>query len=504
MKKFLALLAVAVAAAFAAPAFAAVNPFADLPQGHWAYDAVAELASRGIISGYPDGVLGGARPATRYEAASVVARALAVTDAEKANKQDLELLKKLVEEFKDELSALGVRAEDVDKRVASLEEDLGGWKINGAFIFDAKFGDSDGGSYLFSENGARNEFEKDQFRLYLTKRLSNDSYFFAEYRTGGDGAGDNSTGLGDMQHMSWAQIYIDTKLPWGIGMRAGRFTVDFEDDYGLYSDNDAIFGDYRLDGFRLEKRWDTLALTAVVGRNEGFGIEAEEGDYMNYIADLSWQPNENLFLGATAYLFNGDSGKETAAGDVAVYGFYAGYSFTPAIQLKGIYYAQELDEEYMKGAGIEGGDSPKAWKAILDVKQDLLKLASLWVEYSRQDNNFLAYNDRYAIGGNTYDYAGYNMDYADAGGESEWWFVRADRQWNDRWSSFVRFASVDFDTAGLDDATEWGVGVGFQYTPALYFELSYDLVDHGDGSVTNEDAANGKESVVRFRTSLEF
>ena len=48
--------------------------------------------------------------------ASVVARALVTVDAEKASKQDLELLKKLVMEFKDELDALGVKVDALDKR----------------------------------------------------------------------------------------------------------------------------------------------------------------------------------------------------------------------------------------------------------------------------------------------------------------------------------------------------------------------------------------------------
>ncbi|WP_342667590.1 S-layer homology domain-containing protein [Cloacibacillus evryensis] len=56
----------------------------DVPQGHWAYDAVGLLASRGIVSGYPDGAFKGAQPATRYEMASVVARALVAIDADKA------------------------------------------------------------------------------------------------------------------------------------------------------------------------------------------------------------------------------------------------------------------------------------------------------------------------------------------------------------------------------------------------------------------------------------
>ncbi|KUL01417.1 MAG: S-layer domain-containing protein, partial [Synergistales bacterium 54_9] len=49
MKKFVALVAVAALVAFAAPAFAA-NPFMDVPMNHWAYDAVSQLAARGIVT----------------------------------------------------------------------------------------------------------------------------------------------------------------------------------------------------------------------------------------------------------------------------------------------------------------------------------------------------------------------------------------------------------------------------------------------------------------------
>ena len=108
MKKIFALLAVAALVAFAAPAFAA-NPFADVPMNHWAYDAVAQLAANGIVVGYPDGAYKGGQPSTRYEVAAIVARALANVDMNKASKQDLEMLKKLVVEFKSELDALGVK-----------------------------------------------------------------------------------------------------------------------------------------------------------------------------------------------------------------------------------------------------------------------------------------------------------------------------------------------------------------------------------------------------------
>ncbi|MDR7570917.1 MAG: S-layer homology domain-containing protein, partial [Armatimonadota bacterium] len=43
----------ALVLALVAPGFS--QPFADVPTNHWAYDAIAELAAKGLIEGYPDG-----------------------------------------------------------------------------------------------------------------------------------------------------------------------------------------------------------------------------------------------------------------------------------------------------------------------------------------------------------------------------------------------------------------------------------------------------------------
>ena len=53
-----------------------INPFLDVPKGHWAYDAVTMLALKGIISGYGDGTFRGNKNVTRYEAAMTIARLL--------------------------------------------------------------------------------------------------------------------------------------------------------------------------------------------------------------------------------------------------------------------------------------------------------------------------------------------------------------------------------------------------------------------------------------------
>lgn len=50
--------------------------FPDVPQNHWAYEAVRELAERGYAVGYPDGTFRGDRTLTRYEFAEIIHRAL--------------------------------------------------------------------------------------------------------------------------------------------------------------------------------------------------------------------------------------------------------------------------------------------------------------------------------------------------------------------------------------------------------------------------------------------
>ena len=97
----------------ASTTFAAANPFSDVPADSWAYDAVTTLAADGVIDGYPDGTYKGQNTMTRYEMAQIVARAMAKTDLEKADKA---LVDKLAAEFAEELDNLGVRVADLEKK----------------------------------------------------------------------------------------------------------------------------------------------------------------------------------------------------------------------------------------------------------------------------------------------------------------------------------------------------------------------------------------------------
>lgn len=131
MKKLVAFVAVMLIMVMMAPAMAAPL-FGDVPASHWAKDAIASLAAKGLIEGYPDGTFKGDRATTRYEMAMIVARLLAKVDqmgANYASKADMETMKTLANDLRDELSAMGVRVastkdnlQKLDDRVTALEK----------------------------------------------------------------------------------------------------------------------------------------------------------------------------------------------------------------------------------------------------------------------------------------------------------------------------------------------------------------------------------------------
>ena len=146
MKKHLAVLA-ATAVLGVTSAFAA-NPFSDVTPQDWAYQAVAQLASQGIVNGYPDGTFQGQSNITRYEMAQMVAKAMVRQD--RVDAEQNAIINRLANEFSAELNNLGVR-------VSTLENKVG----NFAFTGDARLkyeGTNDGRQSIFDYRG-RVKFE---------------------------------------------------------------------------------------------------------------------------------------------------------------------------------------------------------------------------------------------------------------------------------------------------------------------------------------------------------
>jgi len=337
MKKLLALVAVFALVAFAAPAFAA-NPFVDVPMNHWAYDAISQLAAKGIIQGYPDGTYRGNQPMTRYEMSMLVARALATVDMDKASKEDVEMLKKLVVEFKDELEALGVRVDALDERVAVLEENLGGWKFWGELRFDARWADEGDGAYANSDSdggapgdyrhNGETEFDLNRFRLWMSKQI--DDKTSVTMRLGRSG----SSGV------NWDRYYATIQLPWDSSLMLGKWLYDWEGEAGLYNDEDAWFTDQVLTGFYWRKNLEKGDITLFAAHNEDNDEDAvytELGDMYNYGARFNFQLNDKFRIALSGLYFDYDNdgtAKMTYSSAGAARWLWNGDNFAPSKAVK--------------------------------------------------------------------------------------------------------------------------------------------------------------------------
>lgn len=117
MKKITALFIALFILSLSAPVFA--GPFSDVKPGHWAYEAIKSLSSKGILEGYPDGTFKGGKALSRYEAAQMVARLI-----ERGGVGDYETLQKLTIEFADELALLGVKVTALEDEMKVLRSEM--------------------------------------------------------------------------------------------------------------------------------------------------------------------------------------------------------------------------------------------------------------------------------------------------------------------------------------------------------------------------------------------
>lgn len=163
-------LATVLSAAMVVPAFAqSSDNFPDVPDNHWAFEALSNLKKAGILVGYPDGLFRGPRSASRYELAVAInaayTRLRSLTDglqsqidalknagnnnnaadiqnlrdqlaalqnevnSLKSYGDDIANLKRLADTFQKELQSLGVDVEamkrdlgDLARRVTALEK----------------------------------------------------------------------------------------------------------------------------------------------------------------------------------------------------------------------------------------------------------------------------------------------------------------------------------------------------------------------------------------------
>jgi hypothetical protein len=360
-------LAVAAVVMFAmvAPAFA--QPFADVPTNHWAYDAIAELAAKGLVEGYPDGTFKGDRAMTRYEMAMVVARLLARIEsiqipapapAPQVTRADLEALQRLINEFRAELAALGVRVTAIEEELNAIKARLDNVRISGRLRF--RYDGTPAGSGP-SLNGNRNTVSIDNgtspsvFRARMGLKLMFDGsvapdihaiiglevatgnsssplvFDGAGYATGGAGGAGAGCNGGTLcyQLSNIAELYLDWNHAWGWPLRIqlgrmggiqqtfGSLPLQFG-PYGLLLNTGSVTygasagntGAHLVDGLRVSGSWERAA-------------------------DLTWQ--------AAVWRMIGPTGGGTYFLGEDAYGFDANIRVIPGLRVGGYYVANSIN-----------------------------------------------------------------------------------------------------------------------------------------------------------------
>jgi hypothetical protein len=330
--------------ALAAPA----NPFVDVPAKHWSYDAVSKLAQAGVVSGYGDGTYKGDKTLTRYEMATIIAKAMA--NSEKADAETQKTIDALAAEYGAELNNLGVRVDNLEKKVGNV-------KFDGDVRFRYNNTDKD-------FNGKSNDL-KARARIYAHGAI-NDEWTanirfeaFEDMRESGTNNDDNRF-----------DILNVTGPLFGTKATFGRF--DVVPVYGTVVDS-------FVDGAKIEFG-NKLKTTLIYGKEDN----KIGGENVNLaIAEFGYAASKATNLNAAYYNVDTDGSKD-ADGDIWELGFDA--KVAKNLVLQASYAESDADDQeaayqaglWYKGANKQNKGSFGAWATYLNVEQNAT-LDSTWM-----------------------------------------------------------------------------------------------------------------------------
>lgn len=243
MKKQVVCTLAAALAVTSLSAFAA-NPFVDVPTDSWAYQSVVELADAGIIQGVDGQYFQGHRSITRYEAAEMVAKAMAHMD--KASVEQRALINKLADEYADELNSLGVR-------VTNLENRVGNTRVFGdAFV-----------RYRYQNGNKKDDSSWDtRFRIRAQGQVNDRTKVTAGVSTGFRPFASNGAASDESNNP-----YVDlAKVDYNFGSKNWGLSVGRNDVYRIGRDAYGLQYFDALDGAELRYHNDKLAITTGYGK----------------------------------------------------------------------------------------------------------------------------------------------------------------------------------------------------------------------------------------------
>lgn len=325
--KVLAALAATMAVG-ATCAFAA-NPFVDVPSDSWAYKSVVELADAGIIQGVDGQYFQGNRNITRYEAAEMVAKAMAHMD--KASVEQRALINKLADEYADELNNLGVR-------VSALENRVGNVKLTGdariRYIHQSE-GDKDKAGEPVNAATKNDNSWSYRVRVRANAQVNDRTKVTYGITTGDRSFADNSSASSE-NNVTTDRAYVDYNFGgnnWDLMVGRYEYIMGGPRAYGFF------YGD-TFDGAQLKYQNDKFAATAGYGKfKEGpiGGAWTVDDNYAS--AKTAYGELEGFFGGgrmagsAVGVYYNNImpkaelSGNDIALDNIDVWGAYASVNF---------------------------------------------------------------------------------------------------------------------------------------------------------------------------------
>ena len=443
--------ALAATMAIGATCAFAANPFVDVPSDSWAYKSVVELADAGIIQGVDGQYFQGNRNITRYEAAEMVAKAMAHMD--KASVEQRALINKLADEYADELNNLGVR-------VSALENRVGNVKLTG----DARI------RYRYQDGSKENDKSWDyrvrvranaqvNDRTKVTYGISSDNKNFADNAQASDEDND---------------IYTDiAKVDYNFGGNNWNLSVGRTDAYVLGNAYGYNYGDV-FDRAELKYQNDKFAATAGYGK-----FKADS-------ADLGYTDVNKVKGNGVTNKTDGADGVKTGYGELE--GFFGGGR--AAGSGVGVYY-NDFTRAGNDGSGTDAFHADDLWGAYL--KGNLGKWSAL-ANYEHVKNN--------AASAVTKD------DTADV------WigkisYGKANFATPKSWDAWVEYINAEdgafiggssnswrFDSH-MDNIESWGVGADYTFAKNAMFQVMQSFG-------TNTKDGNAKDPEEQTRAQFVF
>ena len=353
---------VATMAVGATCAFAA-NPFVDVPSDSWAYKSVVELADAGIIQGVDGSYFQGERNITRYEAAEMVAKAMAHMD--KASVEQRALINKLADEYADELNNLGVR-------VSNLENKVGNVKLTG----DARL------RYKYQNGKTDNDNSWDyRVRLRATANVNDKTTVTYGISSNNQNFADNTpSSAGDKNHIYTDMAKVDTKLGANLTASVGRTAA-----YNLGNAYGYNYGD-AFDRAELKYNNGKVAVTAGYGKfKEGIPSWTVSNSDLNNVktgyGELEGFFGNGSAVGVYYNDFNGQNNKNDFLAD-DLWGAYASVNFGSKWNALANY------EKISKDAATNSVNDPEVWIGKLTYGKATMaapKSWDIWVEYLNAD-----------------------------------------------------------------------------------------------------------------------